>query len=177
MSKYIQSFYQYPVTFSSIGKTVPARLAQGDMRNITEVSDAELEKLQNSEPLFRELVNGKKYRVLNKIPASYVPANEQINTARSEADRLRAENEALKARLAEIEKSEEQNAAVDTNADSGNDNSEQNEPCAESPDWNAMESKDWKDMEYKELQEAAKAKGINPAQKRTALIEELKKTE
>lgn len=169
MSKYIQSFYQYPVTFSSIGKTVPARLAQGDMRNITEVSDAELEKLQNSEPLFRELVNGKKYRILNKIPASYVPANEQINTARNEADKLRAENEALKARLAEIEKSEEQNAAADTNADSGNENSEQNEACAECPDWNAME--------YKELQEAAKAKGINPAQKKTALIEELKKTE
>lgn len=169
MSKYIQSFYQYPVTFSSIGKTVPARLAQGDMRNITEVSDAELEKLQNSEPLFRELVNGKKYRVLNKIPASYVPANEQINTARSEADRLRAENEALKARLAEIEKSEEQNAAVDTNADSGNEKSEQNEAGTESPDWNAME--------YKELQEAAKAKGINPAQKKTALIEELEKAE
>nr|DAI76311.1 MAG TPA: MITOTIC SPINDLE ASSEMBLY CHECKPOINT PROTEIN SPINDLE CHECKPOINT, CELL CYCLE.05A [Caudoviricetes sp.] len=154
MSKYIQSFYQYPVTFSSIGKTVPARLAQGDMRNITEVSDAELEKLQNSEPLFRELVNGKKYRVLNKIPASYVPASEQINTAKSEADRLRAENEALKARLAEIEKSEEQNEAGD-----------------ESPE------KDWNAMEYKELQEAAKAKGINPAQKKTALIEELEKAE
>ncbi len=167
MSKYIQSFYQYPVTFSSIGKTVPARLAQGDMRNITEVSDAELEKLQNSEPLFRELVNGKKYRVLNKIPASYVPANEQINTARNEADKLRAENEALKARLAELEKSEE--TATDTTADSGKDNSEQNEPCAE--------SLDWKDMEYKELQEAAKAKGINPAQKKTALIEELEKAE
>lgn len=153
MSKYIQSFYQYPVTFSSIGKTVPARLAQGDMRNITEVSDAELEKLQNSEPLFRELVNGKKYRILNKIPASYVPANEQINTARSEADRLRAENEALKARLAENEKSE------------------QNEASAESSE------KDWNAMEYKELQEAAKAKGINPAQKKTALIEELEKAE
>ena len=154
MSKYIQSFYQYPVTFSSIGKTVPARLAQGDMRNITEVSDAELEKLQNSEPLFRELVNGKKYRVLNKIPASYVPASEQINTARSEADRLRAENEALKARLAEIEKSKEQNEAG-----------------AESPE------KDWNAMEHKELQEAAKANGINPAQKKTALIEELEKAE
>ena len=168
MSKYIQSFYQYPVTFSSIGKTVPARLAQGDMRNITEVSDAELEKLQNSEPLFRELVNGKKYRVLNKIPASYVPANEQINTARSEADRLRAENEALKARLAEIEKSEE--TAADA-VDSGNEKSEQNEAGAESPE------KDWNAMEYKELQEAAKAKGINPAQKKTALIEELEKAE
>lgn len=169
MSKYIQSFYQYPVTFSSIGKTVPTRLAQGDMRNITEVSDAELEKIQNSEPLFRELVNGKKYRVLNKIPASYVPANEQINTARSEADRLRAENEALKARLAAIEKSEE--TAADTNADSGNEKSEQNEASAESSE------KDWNAMEYKELQEAAKAKGINPAQKKTALIEELEKAE
>lgn len=168
MSKYIQSFYQYPVTFSSIGKTVPARLAQGDMRNITEVSDAELEKLQNSEPLFRELVNGKKYRVLNKIPASYVPANEQINTARSEADRLRAENEELKARLAAIEKSEE--PAADA-VDSGNEKSEQNEASAESPE------KDWNAMEYKELQEAAKAKGINPAQKKTALIEELEKAE
>lgn len=170
MSKYIQSFYQYPVTFSSIGKTVPARLAQGDMRNITEVSDAELEKLQNSEPLFRELVNGKKYRVLNKIPASYVPASEQINTARSEAERLRAENEALKARLAEIEKPEEQNAATDTNVDTGNEN-EQNEADAESPE------KDYSAMEYKELQEAAKAKGINPAQKKAALIEELEKAE
>lgn len=161
MSKYIQSFYQYPVTFSSIGKTVPARLAQGDMRNITEVSDAELEKLQNSEPLFRELVSGKKYRVLNKIPASYVPASEQINAARSEADRLREENEALKARLAEIEKPEEQNAAADTNAATDGENP----------------GKDWSAMEYKELQEAAKAKGINPAQKKAALIEELEKAE
>lgn len=167
MSKYIQSFYQYPVTFSSIGKTVPARLAQGDMRNITEVSDAELEKLQNSEPLFRELVNGKKYRVLNKIPASYVPANEQINTARSEADRLRAENEELKARLAAIEKSKEQDGAADTNADT----TEQNEAGKE------QKALDWNAMEYKELQEAAKAKGINPAQKKTALIEELEKAE
>lgn len=175
MSKYIQSFYQYPVTFSSIGKTVPARLAQGDMRNITEVSDAELEKLQNSEPLFRELVNGKKYRVLNKIPASYVPASEQINTARSEADRLRAENEALKARLAEMENSagkEADDADNKENAsEADNENPEQNEAGAESPE------KDWNAMEYKELQEAAKAKGINPAQKKTALIEELEKAE
>lgn len=171
MSKYIQSFYQYPVTFSSIGRTVPARLAQGDMRNITEVSDKELETLQNSEPLFRELVNGKKYRVLNKIPASYVPASEQINAARSEADKLREENEALKARIAEMKKSEEQNTAAGTNADTGNENSEQNEAGAESPE------KDYSAMEYKELQEAAKAKGINPAQKKTALIEELEKAE
>ena len=116
-------------------------------------------------------MNGKKYRILNKIPASYVPANEQINTAKSEADRLRVENEALKARLAEIEKSEEPSAAADINADSGNEKSEQNEASAESSE------KDWNAMEYKELQEAAKAKGINPAQKKTALIEELEKAE
>ena len=97
--KYIQSFYQYPVTFSSIGKTIPARLAQGDMRNIAEVTEKELEKLQNCEPRFRELVNQKKYRVLNHIPVSYVPAAEQINQAHAEAEKLRKENEALKARL------------------------------------------------------------------------------
>ena len=99
--KYIQSFYQYPVTFSSIVKTIPARLAQGDMRNIAEVTEKELEKLQNCEPRFRELVNQKKYRVLNHIPASYVPAAEQINQAHAEAEKLRKENEALKARLEE----------------------------------------------------------------------------
>lgn len=173
MSKYIQSFYQYPVTFSSIGKTVPARLAQGDMRNITEVSEAELEKLQNSEPLFRELVNGKKYRVLNKIPASYVPASEQINAARSEAERLREENEALKARLAEMENSAGKNADEGNapEAENNGENPEQNEAGAEIPE------KDYSAMEYKELQEAAKAKGINPAQKKAALIEELEKAE
>lgn len=94
--KYIQSFYQYPVTFSSIGKTMPARAATGDMRNIAEVTDEELETLQNAEPLFRSLVNQKKYRVLNKIPESYKPAAQQINEARAEA-------EALRTRIAELE--------------------------------------------------------------------------
>lgn len=98
-NKYIQSFYQYPVTFSSIGKTVPSSMAQGEMKNIAEVTEAELLKLQNQEPLFRELVNKNKYRVLNKIPASYIPPAEQINKAHEEAERLRAENEALKAKL------------------------------------------------------------------------------
>ena len=99
--KYIQSFYQYPVTFSSIKKTIPARLATGEMKNITEVTENELERLQNSEPRFRELVNQKKYRILNHIPTSYVPAAQQINNANAEAERLRKENEALKARLEE----------------------------------------------------------------------------
>ena len=54
--KYIQSFYQYPVTFSSIGKTIPARSAQGEMKNLAEITEAELEKLQNREPFFSSLL-------------------------------------------------------------------------------------------------------------------------
>ena len=153
MSKYIQSFYQYPVTFSSIGKTVPARSAQGEMKNIAKVSEKELEKLQNCEPLFRELVNTKKYRVLNKIPTSYIPPAEQVNSANAEADKLRAENEALKARLAALENAEE------------TENTEKEL------------SVDYDSMDYKELQKAAKDKGIDPNQKKTALLAALKDSE
>ena len=99
--KYVQSFYQYPVTFSSIGKTVPARSAQGELKNIAEFSEKEVERLYNCEPKFRELVTKQKYRVLNKLPESYVPAAARVNQANEEAARLRAENEALKAKLAE----------------------------------------------------------------------------
>lgn len=155
MSKYIQSFYQYPVTFSSVGRTVPARSAQGEMKNIAEVSEKELEKLQNNEPMFRELVNQKKYRVLNHIPAAYVPPATQINNANAEADKLRAENEALKARLAALE----------------NGNTENNATVVENA------TVDYEKMEYKELQKAAKEKGIDPNQKKTALIAALKDSE
>ena len=153
MSKYIQSFYQYPVTFSSIGKTIPARSAQGEMKNIAEVSEKELERLQNSEPMFRELVNQKKYRVLNHIPAAYVPPATQINNANAEADKLRAENEALKARLAALEDGNTENNATEET------------------------TVDYDKMEYKELQKAAKEKGIDPNQKKTALIAALKDSE
>ena len=115
MSKYIQSFYQYPVTFSSIGKTIPACKAVGEMKNIAEVSDKELLKLENCEPRFRELVNQKKYRVLNHIPASYVPANEQINRANAEAEKMREENERLRAELEKKSKP----AETKSNADDG----------------------------------------------------------
>ena len=96
--KYIQSFYQYPVTFSSIGKTIPARSAQGPMKNIAEIEDKELERLQNNEPFFRELVALKKVRVLNHLPESYVSSAQRINEANDEIARLKAENEALKAK-------------------------------------------------------------------------------
>ena len=110
MSKFIQSFYQYPVTFSSIGKTIPARNAAGDMKNIVEFSDREIERVQDAEPLFRELLNNRKIRIVNKLPASYVPPAQRINAAqgeavaaKAEADKLKVENKALRAKLAALE--------------------------------------------------------------------------
>ena len=94
--KYLQSFYQYPVTFSSIGKTLPARSAQGPLKNLMEIEDKELKRLEDCEPFFRELVNQKKIRVLNHMPESYVSSAQRINEANDEIARLKAENEALK---------------------------------------------------------------------------------
>lgn len=104
--KYIQSFYQYPVTFSSIGKTIPARSAVGEMKNIAEFTEKEIERLTNAEPFFRELLNKKKIRILNHIPTAYIPPAQRVNEATEAAEKLKAENEALKARLAELEKKE-----------------------------------------------------------------------
>jgi hypothetical protein len=158
--KYIQSFYQYPVTFSSIGKTIAARNAVGEMKNIVEISEKELEKLKNSEPFFRELLNKKKIRILDKVPNSYVPPAQQINKAqdeaaqaKAEADRLRKENEAMKAKLAALEGSKGDGDA----------------PVKED------EVIDFDKADYKELQKYAKDLGIDPNQKKAVLIEELKK--
>ena len=157
MSKYIQSFWQYPVTFSSIAKTIPARSAQGEMRNIAEITDREYEILQNREPYFRELVDKKKIRVLNRLPESYIPPAQRINEAQDKAERLAKENEELKARLAEKE------ADGGKEADGDNDREET--------------SSDYDGMSYKELQAAAKEKGINPSQNKAALLAALKKAD
>ena len=130
--KYIQSFYQYPVTFSSIGKTMPSREAVGEMRNLAEITDEELEKLQNCEPFFRSLVNKKKYRVLNHMPDSYRPASEMLNEARTEADKLREENEKLRAQL-------------------GGESADETEPA---------DTQNLNSMDYKQLQETAKELGL-----------------
>lgn len=100
--KYLQSFYTYPVTFSSIGKGIPAADADGELRNIAELSEKEIETLERCEPFYRELIAQKKYRVLNKLPESYKPAATQINEAREEAENARAEAEAAKAELEEL---------------------------------------------------------------------------
>lgn len=104
--KYIQSFYNYCVTFSSIEKGVPAKNADGELKNIVAISDEELEKLEKQEPLFRRLVELKKYRVLNKLPEGYKPAATLVNEARAEAMEAKKENEELKAKLAALEKTE-----------------------------------------------------------------------
>lgn len=148
---YIQSFYQYPVTFSSIGKGVPAVNADGDYRNIAEITEEEFEKLQNKEPMFRELVNNKKYRVLKKLPDSYKPAATLVNEARAEADRLKAELEALKAEKGD------------------------NETPTESTTTEGNPVTDIDKMEYKDLQVLAKEKGIeNVNIKKAELIEAIK---
>lgn len=164
--KYIQSFYQYPVTFSSIGKTIPARSAQGEMKNIAEVAEKELERLQNAEPFFRELVSKKKIRVLNHIPASYVPPAQRINEAqdeaaqaKAEADRLRKELEEAKTKLASLE---------------GGETSAGDKAAAEDTKETEV---DYSKFDYKDLQKMAKDKGIEPNQKKAVLIAELSKAD
>ena len=167
-NKFIQSFYQYPVTFSSLHLTVPARSAQGEMRNIVEISEKDLEKLQNAEPLFRELVRNKKYRVLNKLPESYVPAAVQVNNANAEADKYKAENEMLRAKIAKLE------AERNADATPAPENTEAEQAEAEQAE---AETPDYDKMNYKELQKAAKAKGIESNQSKADLIAALKDSE
>ena len=156
--KYVQSFYQYPVTFSSTGITIPAKNAVGEMKNICAVEEKQLTKMENCEPMFRELMSKHKYRILNKIPTSYVPPAERINQATTEADRLRKELEETKAKLAALE--------------NGN-KSEEPEPMSASTGADVDLSK----LDYKELQKMAKDMGIEPNQKKAVLIAELKKAD
>ena len=171
--KYIQSYYQYPVTFSSIGKTIPARNAVGEMKNIVEISEKELEKLKNSEPFFRELLNKKKIRILDKVPNSYVPPAQQINKAqdeaaqaKAEADRLRKDLEEAKAKLAALEADK----APAGDQDDGLEGDRGRDAVAGGDD-----TIDFDKADYKDLQKYAKDLGIDPNQKKAKLIEELKK--
>lgn len=139
--KYVQSFYSYPVTFSAIGKGIPAKDADGELRNIAELTDEEVEKLEKQEPLFRALIEQKKYRVLNKLPESYKAPSTQINEANERAAKAEAELAALKAKMGVSETEQETKNA------------------------------DLSKMDYKELQALAKSKGIeNVAIKKADLI-------
>ena len=131
--KYIQSFYAYPVTFSSIGKAIPSKDAEGDLRNIIALEDNEVSRLEEREPFFRQLINKKKYRILNHLPESYKAPVLLVNEAKAEADKLKAELEKAKAELEALKGS-----SVETEAKAEAD----------------------KELSYKELQEKAKELGL-----------------
>ena len=156
--KYIQSFYQYPVTFSSIAKTIPARAAAGDMKNLCEITEAQLDRLQNAEPFFRELVAKKKIRILNHMPESYKTSATRINEAQDEIARLKAENEKLRA---------------------GKEETKEEAPAEEAKDDAKFDrDKAYDEMTYAELQDACKYAGIEYKNKKKAeLIEALKAKE
>lgn len=163
--KYIQSFYQYPVTFSSIGKTIPARSAQGEMRNCAEFTDKEIDTLEKREPFFRELVDKKKIRVLGKLPDSYVPPAQRINQAEDEAAKLREELAAANAKIAELE-------AAKTTTEENSENESEDEAGELT---NEDREKAYEEMTYAELQDACKYAGIEYKNKKKAdLIEALK---
>ena len=160
--KYIQSFYQYPVTFSSIAKTIPARNASGEMKNLCEVTEAQLDNLQRKEPFFRELVSKKKIRVLDHMPESYKTSAARINEANDEIARLKAENEKLRAQA--------ETPAKDTNSVQ---EAEETKEDAE-----LDRDKAYDEMTYAELQDACKYAGIEYKNKKKAeLIEALKAKE
>lgn len=154
--KYIQSFYQYPVTFESIGRTVPCKDAEGELRNIAEFSEEELEKLQNQEPFFRELVNMKKFRILNHLPESYRSAATLVNEANDRAAKAEAELAALKAQMAQQETAEGA-APADQKPEEGGQTAEGAAP-AESGE--AADPKPFDEWDYKELQAWAKDHGV-----------------
>lgn len=142
--KYIQSFYQYPVTFSSIGKGIPAKDADGELRNIAAFEDEEVETLKRSEPMFNDLVNIKKYRILDKLPESYKPSATLINEANAENERLKAELAALKAKAAETKK----------------EGGDETPPTESDESDKSAEKIDLDKMDYKELQEYALKLGV-----------------
>ena len=142
--KYIQSFYQYPVTFSSIGKGIPAKDADGELRNIAAFEDEEVETLKRTEPMFNDLVNIKKYRILDKLPESYKPSATLINEANAENERLKAELAALKAKTAETKK----------------EGGDETPPTESDESDKSAEKIDLDKMDYKELQEYALKLGV-----------------
>lgn len=155
---YIQSYYQYPVTFSSIGKTIPARSAQGELRNVAEFTEKEIDTLKKREPFFRELVDKKKIRVLDHLPASYVPPAQRINEANDEAEKLRKELEAAKAKIAALEAGK----GTESEGNAGGLTDEDRQ-------------KAYEEMTYAELQDACKYAGIEYKNKKKAeLVEALK---
>ena len=164
--KYIQSYYQYPVTFTRvIGKNengelapivVPCKNADGELRNIVAVEDDKVEELRNKEPMFRELEGNKKFRVLNHLPESYKASSQQINEARAEAEAAKAELEKVKKELAE--------AKGETTL----------EPIETATESTPEETKSLDKMSYKELEALASELGIEHKNSKAEFIKAIK---
>ena len=101
--KFVQSFWSYPVTYSSCGVTIPAVDADGELRNIVAVEDDKIAVLENKEPYFRKLVDQKKYRVLNHLPESYKASSVLVNEANERAKKAEAELAEMKAKTESTE--------------------------------------------------------------------------
>lgn len=156
--KYVQSFYPYPVIYSSIGKGIPSKDADGELRNIAAFEEAEIETLKASEPMFRELLNLKKYRILDHLPESYKPSATLINEAHAENERLKKELEELKAKATggDGSKTDPKSSGGETPvADGGATGGDITAGGAAPGDKVDIEK-----MEYKELQEYALKLGI-----------------
>lgn len=106
--KFIQSFYQYPVTFSSIERTIPAKDAEGELRNIAEFDEEEIAKLEKQEPFFRDLLNQKKIRILNHLPESYKAPSVLVNEAQDRAAAAEKKLAELEAKLAAGDEAKDQ---------------------------------------------------------------------
>ena len=126
---------------------MPAKNADGELRNLIEMSDEEIDKLQKREPFFNQLLNLKKIRILNKMPESYKPAATQINEARAEAEAAKAELEKIKAQYGIKDEAE----ATEGQA----------------------EEKPLDKMSYKELEALAAEKGIEHKNSKKEYIEAL----
>lgn len=160
--KYVQSFYPYPVIYSSIGKGIPSKDADGELRNIAAFEEAEIETLKASEPMFRELLNLKKYRILDHLPESYKPSATLINEAHAENERLKKELEELKAKATggDVSKTDPKSGGGETpvadggagDGAAGGDNAAGGAATGDKVDLEKME--------YKELQEYALKLGI-----------------
>lgn len=129
--KFIQSFYQYPVTFSSIERTIPAKDAEGELRNIAEFDEDEIAKLEKQEPFFRDLLNQKKIRILNHLPESYKAPSVLVNEAQDRAAAAEKKLAELEAKLAAGDEAQDQDKEEDLSK-----------------------------MDYKQLQETARGLGI-----------------
>lgn len=95
---YIQSFWQYEINFGDV--TLPkhhytiSEIERGK-KNIVEVTDEQFERIQKDK-MFQNLLEQKKYRILNNLPFNYRTSNELLKEKNDEILKLQEELKSLK---------------------------------------------------------------------------------